>query len=186
MANNSANVSVGKPNKTGGAVHFAVLGTTLPTDATTALDNAFKDLGYISEEGVRHNMERTSEDIKAWGGDVVLSPETEKSDIFTMKFIESLNVEVLKLVHGAANVTGTLATGIAISANSSELDYGSMAIDMLMTNGAKKRIVLPNCKVSNISEVSYVDNDAVGYEAEVKAFPDSSGNTHYEYIVKPE
>ena len=44
---NVANVSTAKP-KVGGAIYSAPLGTTLPVDATTALDVAFKSLGYIS------------------------------------------------------------------------------------------------------------------------------------------
>ena len=36
-----ANVTTAKP-KIGGAVYSAPLGTALPTDATTELDNAFK------------------------------------------------------------------------------------------------------------------------------------------------
>ena len=45
-----ANVSAGKP-KVSGAVYRAALGSTLPTDATTSLDAAFKELGYVSEDG---------------------------------------------------------------------------------------------------------------------------------------
>ena len=46
------NVTAAKP-KIGGAVYSAPLGTTLPKDATTALDKAFKALGYISEDGLK-------------------------------------------------------------------------------------------------------------------------------------
>ena len=40
-------VTAAKP-KTGGAVFCAPLGTALPTDATTKLNEAFKNLGYAS------------------------------------------------------------------------------------------------------------------------------------------
>ena len=48
---NVSNVSTGKP-KVAGAVFFADVGTTLPTDASSALAAGFADLGYVSENGV--------------------------------------------------------------------------------------------------------------------------------------
>ena len=52
--NNAQNVSVAKP-KVGGAIFVAPLGTDLPTDATTALDAAFQNVGYISEDGLTNS-----------------------------------------------------------------------------------------------------------------------------------
>lgn len=46
MATNAQNVSAAKP-KIGGAIYAAAIGTTLPTDTDTALDAAFKSLGYV-------------------------------------------------------------------------------------------------------------------------------------------
>ena len=80
-------VTSAKP-KIGGAIYSAPFGTTLPTDATTELNTAFKALGYISEDGLTNENTASTENIKAWGGDIVDNVKTEKKDKFTYKLIE--------------------------------------------------------------------------------------------------
>lgn len=180
---NVQNVSAGKP-KIAGAVSVAPLATALPTDATTALPEAWKNLGYISEDGMTNENTPETDNIKAWGGDTVLITQNEKTDTFTFKLIEILNVDVLKFVYGDDNVTGTLAVGIEIKANAQEAEDHPLVIDMILRGGVLKRIVIPLGRISEISEINYVDDDAVGYEVTVTAAPDATGNTHYEYIKK--
>ncbi|MGP6366085.1 phage tail tube protein [Streptococcus dysgalactiae] len=182
--NDTKNVTSAKPN-IGGAIYSAPLSTKLPEKATDVLGDEFKNLGYVSEDGVTNEDTRSSENIKAWGGDVVGSVQTEKEDKFTYKLIESLNVEVLKEVYGAANVTGDLSSGIKIKSNSKELEAHVIVVDMIMNGGILKRIVLPNAKVDEVGEIKYVDGEVVGYETTLKCFPDKEGDTHREYIVKP-
>lgn len=177
------NVTAGKP-RTAGGVYRAALGSTLPTDATTALDAAFKSLGYVSEDGVVNENSPESDDILAWGGDTVLSLQTEKNDTFQLTLIEALNVDVLAAVYGSGNVTGTLATGITVTANGSEAEEACWAFDMEARDGALKRVVLPDAKITEIGEINYTDDEAVGYEITLTAYPDTSGNTHYEYIIR--
>jgi hypothetical protein len=183
MANTATNVTAGKP-KVGGAIYRAPIGTTIPTDATTALGTAFVCLGYVSEDGLTNDNSPESEDIKAWGGDTVLTLQTSKEDTFGFTLIEALNVEVLKTIYGDDNVTGTLSTGITVTANTKELDEYVWAIDMVLRDGALKRIVIPDGKVSEVGTITYADGDAVGYETTLGTSPDASGNTHYEYIIK--
>lgn len=185
MANNNvANVTAGKP-KIGGAIYRAPIGTTLPTDASTALDAAFENMGFVSEDGVTNSNSMESDELKAWGGDTVLNPQTAKTDTFKYKLIEALNVEVLKYVYGDDNVSGTLATGITITANSEDQAEQAIVIEMALKGGVIKRVVIPNGKVTEVGDIVYQDGDAVGYETTLTALPDTSGNTHYEYIYKP-
>ena len=179
MAVTATNVAAGKPKVTG-AISAAALGSTLPTDATTALDAAFTTLGYVSDDGLTQTIERTVENVRAWGGDTVLTTQTEFLETFTFQLIEVLNVDVRKEVFGQINVTGTLATGITTTVNASELTARAWAIDMVV-NGAVTRIVIPNGKVSEIGDIEYVDDDAIRYPVTVTALPDASGNNSYEY-----
>lgn len=177
----ASNVSVGKP-AVAGAVFVADVGTTLPTDAVTALDNAFTPLGYVSEDGLTNSMSIDSDEVKAWGGDTVLTLQTGFSDTFGLTLIESLNPDVLKTVFGASNVSGSLSAGLAVNVNSQEPPAKSWVIEMLLRGGIVKRIVIPSASVTERGEITYKDDEAIGYELTLTAVSDSAGNSHYEYL----
>jgi len=176
-----ANVSAAKP-KVNGAVFNAPLGTALPTTATETLNAAFAALGYVSDAGVANANSPSTTNVKAWGGDVVLITEDEKPDTFKLTLIEGLNVEVLKTVYGDSKVSGTLESGISIAADAGELEEKSWVVDMLLRGNVAKRIVIPRGKLSNLEEIAYKDNEAIGYGITIACLPDSSGKSHYEYI----
>ena len=119
------NVTTSKP-KIGGAVYRAPVGTTLPTDATTALNEAFVCLGYISEDGLTNANSPDGDKIKAWGGDTVYTYQKEKDDTFQFKLLEALNPDVLKTVYGDDNVTGNVQAGLTVKANSSAAEATSL------------------------------------------------------------
>jgi len=183
MATTVTNVSAGKP-AVAGAVSIAAAGTTLPTDATTALANTYTSLGYISEDGLTNANSPESDKIKAWGGDTVLTYNKGKDDTFTCTLIEVLNTDVLKAVYGSSNVSGALATGITVKANSTDVAAAVWVVDMLLRDGAVKRIVIPNGKITEVGEIHYADEEAIGYEITITAMPGSDGDTHKEYIKR--
>lgn len=180
---NSQNVTAGKP-AISGAICRAPLGSTLPTTADGELDQAFKQLGYVSDSGLVNSNTPETSDVKAWGGDIVLSTQSQKKDTFKFQLIEALNVEVLKTIYGDDNVSGTLDTGITVKANATEAQESAYVVDMIMKGGVLKRIVIPSAKLTSLGDISYTDAAQVGYDTTITAYPDSGGQTHYEYIKK--
>jgi hypothetical protein len=185
MGNTASNVSAGKP-KVGGAIYYGPTTATLPTTATATLGSDFKCVGYIGEDGLKNEITRESEDIKAWGGDTVLNPQTSFGETFGFKLIEALNVDVLKAVHGDDAVTGTaLSSGISVAVGSDELPEKAWVVDMNMSGGALKRIVIPVAKITEVGEIVYSDSEAIGYDVTLTAHPDSASKYSYEYLQTP-
>ncbi|MGO1319930.1 MAG: phage tail protein [Galactobacter sp.] len=182
MVQNAANVSVGKPTAAGGI--FAGDPTdTPPNDCRTPLPPSLAGLGYVSEDGLVNTIESDGESITAWGGDTVLTVTTSREETFVFTFIET-NEDVLREVYGKDNVTVALNGDIAVLHNGKALPSRLYVFEILMTGNKVKRIVVPNAKVNEIGDVSYVDGEPIGYEVTLGAFPDANGNTAYEYIAE--
>lgn len=180
--NDAKNVSAGKPKITG-AIHVAPVGAPLPVDPIEELDPSFRGLGYCSDQGLTNGTNLEVTKIKAWGGDTVLIIQTSKEDTFQFVLIEIKNVDVLKFVYGMANVSGDLNSGITIKVNNKDVDQVSIVIDMILSGNTLKRVVIPTASLSNVEDIVYNDEGAVGYGTTVDCIPDAEGNTHYEYMI---
>ena len=174
---NTANIVAGKPLATGG-VSIGPLGATAPTDATTPLAPVFKSAGYIGEDGLTESADRSTDKVKAWGGDVVKVLQTDFSTTYSFTFLETLNSDVLKAVYGDQNVTTTAATSTkgtlhAVKVNADVLPHKAFVFEV-KDGEARIRIHVPDGQITETGEITYNDGEVIGYEVTVEAYRDSA------------
>lgn len=174
MATNVNNVVAGKP--VGGGVWRAPRGSVLPTDATTLPGAPFAGAGYIGEDGLTETQDRSTEKIRAWGGDTVKVVQTEFGLTFEFTFIESIKGEVLEAVYGKDNVTSVVASASkgnthAVKVTSDQLPHEAYIFDV-KDGDAHIRIVVPDGQITEVGEVTYSDGEVVGYQVTIEAFRD--------------
>ncbi len=181
-------IGAGTPNiAVTGGVLVGPLGTPLPTTASATPDNALKALGYVSEDGLESQGERSVETIKDWNADIIAQLQTEHSVRFGLTLYAVWDRDVLREVFGEDNVdvtaeaTPSTGTLITVRETGSVLPYRSWIFDM--RNDQKKlRIVLPNAKISEVTEKKFVSNELAGFTITVEAFKDDNGVKAYRYL----
>jgi hypothetical protein len=184
MANTAANVVAGVPLATGGIL-IGALSAAAPTTAQGALPG-FTAAGYIGDSGVVETNERSTDKIRAWGGDTVKVVQTEHNVSYQFTFLETLNADVLKAVYGDDNVTTTAATASTgtlheVSINGATLPHKSYVFEV-KDGDAKIRIYIPDGQITEVGDVAYSDGEVVGYEVTVEAFGDDLGNKAYKFL----
>jgi hypothetical protein len=110
MANDTGNVFSGKPNAIGGVSVNPLTNNLLPTDATTALNVAWKQTGYIHSDGVDLDEKRDFKQTKDWAGIIIKKSQTSFEATIKFKFVEYLNPEPAKHIYGTTAVTVTAPT----------------------------------------------------------------------------
>lgn len=177
-------ILVASPATGTGGILGAPLGSTLPTDSTTAVAAPFKPHGYVGEDGLTMAIARSTEKIRAWGGDTVRVVQTEHDVTFTWTLLETSEAAA-KAVFGDDNVTVTPAgptagTKLDIVVNGDSLPEKAWVFDM--KDGAKRgRVVVPNGQITETGDTQFVHSNATGWEVTLEATPDENGVKCYIY-----
>ena len=181
-ANNSANVSVGKP-KAAGAVYWAPIGTAVPTDASSALADAFLNVGFISDAGVTVSTSVDSQSHSAWGGVEVANDVTAYSETVGFDMIER-SVNALKLAFGSDAVTasGEEISAVKHTAESFKTE-AVLVIETLVGASDIRRTVVPRAKLIERGDIVYKDDELVMYSVKLACL-DSDGMTSVDYYAE--
>lgn len=180
---NANEVTTGVRRSLGG-VFRAPAGTTLPTDADTALATTFKDMGFISEDGITKSRSVETSDIKEWGGSTVHVIQTSKEVTVQFQELATLNIDVIKSIYGNDNVSGTMADGLTVIENDDEPEEAVWVVDITCLDGTLERMVIPRGKISELGDEVYKRDEAVSYDVTITCLPDDSGNKIYTYYAK--
>ncbi|MGV9414307.1 phage tail tube protein [Nocardia sp. NPDC003693] len=180
-------IGAGTPNiAVTGGVLVAPLASALPTGAAGVIDPAFKALGYVSEDGIESLGERRIESVKDWNADIIAQLQTEHSVRFGLTLYAVWDKDVLGEVFGPSNVVPTAATATTgalytVKETGTPLPRRSWVFDMV-NEDKKLRIVLPNAKITAVTEKKFVSTELAGFTITVEAFKDDSGVKAYRYL----
>lgn len=181
--NNVANVSGTKGVK-GGYIHVAPAGTALPKGIKDTLDEAFKVLGYISEDGYVESLETDSEDMKDMNGDLLHSEVTSRVESATLTLAE-IKAMTLKVMYGKGNVTDENGV-ITVKHNGNSSDEWSVVLDLVLKNNRRWRKVVPLAKLDELGDLTLAVAELAARELGIKYLTDEDGNTCYDYIESTE
>jgi hypothetical protein len=179
-----AEVTAPSPTVMGG-VWRAPLGTTLPTDSSTALASAFVSLGYADDDGVTRREDRPNTKQYAWGGQLVASLQEHYAATFTFKLLQVINPEVLRAIHNDNNVLVTAATSTTGTITETHLNplinLNSVYVVEGFYQAATFRMILPIARITMLGDYKITHKALSTYDATLEAFPDVNGDFVIQY-----
>lgn len=185
---NTSEVRVGAPDqKVTGAIKHAALGTAIPdlsdvTKSAVTLDNAFTGNEYVSEDGLTLTPSRSTADIKDWSGATVRKVLESFNGTLGWTMI-STNAAALGVAFGEENIDTVAAT--TTDGAKAKVALGAYLPDpqawvFLMKDGdARIVIAVPNGQITDVGEITFASNAAVGWPVTLSTYPDEDGNSIY-------
>jgi hypothetical protein len=156
MANDATEVRLAPD----GQVYVAAKGSTLPTNATMALDSAFKELGYLDETGVVINPDLKLSDIMAWQSAIAI-----KTTLDTVKFevkfhMMQVNTVTWGLYFFASTFTNNFGQAKLTLPSNPATQERALIIDWQDSEGDKNRLVLPTAVLTKREDLKLVRKDS--------------------------
>jgi hypothetical protein len=170
-----------------GLVWMAPTGSTAPTDSTTALAAAWKNMGGIAETGVKIKQATSTTKKKFYGSPAVQRTlVTDQEYTVDVTFGET-NARVMEVFWRKAlnSITPTVTTG-AFSTTAGTYVRQLYAAVVDMVDGTNHiRYYMPSVEVTNQGDVSIANSETLEWAVTLSAYPDTSGNAIYPFFALP-
>jgi hypothetical protein len=173
MALDSDNVRVA----VSGAVYVAPVSNYTITATDSVLNTgSWTDLGYISADGIVENIDRTTNQIRAWqNGSLVREVTSEGTYSVELTFIETSEA-VLELYYGTANNGGAFDVDPTSTG-------GRKAFIIDVVDGATvERTYIPSGEITAVGQRTLASGEAIGYQVTITAYADAGSTTFKKFF----
>lgn len=160
-----------------GRVLVAPLGTAEPTDTTTAFNAAFKELGWITEDGVSVTPSIDTNDVMMWQSITPVKRPITGMGLEVSMALASHNKDVLQnyLLNATfSNVSGTARFEVKNLPPSQEK---MLAIEWTDDDGDTNRLILPKVTMTDRDAFTIQKSDAVAFGITFSALAGAGGYT---------
>ena len=173
---------VAKPVNVTGGIKVAPIGTATPTDPTSVLNAAFKELGYVNEDGLKLSHDASDDKIKVWGGVTIRTIRSDYSATITGTLLSTLDIDVLKNVFGDSLVTQK--SGFISIKHAADIAPEKVYIIETKdaSSGGRKRYVVPKGQITVSGDVNLSHKEITGFEVTIEALADKDGVCYYEFV----
>jgi hypothetical protein len=158
MSQNAAEVRIAG----NGGLYVAPVGTALPTDPTEALNAAFIELGYSSEDGVTMTPARTIEKIKAWQSRQPVRTSVTEESITISTSLMQWNESTIAMFFGGGSVAtdaGPPVTYTYTPPAAGEIDERALVLEWI-DGEYTYRLVSERAAASELGEVQLTSTAA--------------------------
>lgn len=182
MALNATEVRIG----VSGNLYRAPVGTAMPTDVTTALAAAYKELGY-TETGPSMAVDVNKEQFTPWQTQMPVREQVTSQMISSTFSLWQRNADTLKLAWGGGTVTETpvvpattpaTTTRVFTPPTTATVNEGAFIFE-IADGLIKDRICVPRASVSLSGDVAFAKDEVTAFEVELTFLQPASGPSWY-------
>lgn len=161
-----------------------VIDATLPTDASSAIDDAFSEVGAISSDGISEATNQDRTDFFIWQNNTLARRVPGQfTKTFTFSAAET-NLIVLGVQFPGSTVTAT-SEGATVQEKPPATDVRNWVLHGIDGDSRALRLVVPRGEVTERGNVVWSGSEVTVYEWTLSCYVDPSGNVAYRYYLDP-
>jgi hypothetical protein len=171
---------------TDGAVYTHDVGATItaPTDATTALDVDFKEIGAITDDGITESFSQDRTDVFIWQG-ATLARRLPGQTSLTFQFAAAeLKLLTLQVQYPGSTVAST-TEGASVAVKAPTTDIRAWVLHGKDGASRAQRVYIPLGEVTERGDQVWTSGGVTFYEWTLSAYPDSNGVFAYKFFIDP-